>query len=265
MRRGDELTPIAELDGYRSEHLAWDIHLPDYVPTEQIGLNVPRLELLARLGGLAHLRVSTYEGDRTQYQAEITGIGRDGSASAGMKSVKQKAALSKADIPNGSGPSLYSEYWWGDATISINAAEMDRKITDRAREGGSLRDAQMWGKLIDSGLRKGVASASKQQLIERVSTESKVMFAVAEGSAVVVTIGSSILHGFGLENFFQESVVKGLVDSFCVQGATAYGLSKRGYHLNSRRLSLIPGYQLDRLVVAQGLVRAKKLVRPIKK
>jgi len=85
--------PLSEMEDYSDDHLAWRVPLPEYVPSDAIGLNVIRLKHLARLGGLGHLRVDTYDGERSVYQAELSGIDSQGNATAGMKTVKQVESL----------------------------------------------------------------------------------------------------------------------------------------------------------------------------
>jgi len=46
------LVPLSKMNGYVDDRLAFGLTLPEYVPTDQIGLNVSRLQQLTRLGGL---------------------------------------------------------------------------------------------------------------------------------------------------------------------------------------------------------------------
>ena len=66
--------PIPELLESGPENITWNLRLPDYVPAERIGVNVDRLQRCMRLGGLDSLIVNSYDGERTEYQDEITGV-----------------------------------------------------------------------------------------------------------------------------------------------------------------------------------------------
>jgi len=125
------------------------------------------------------------------------------------------------------------------------------------RNGGSVRDPNIWGKLIDRGLRKGISRATSEQLLKNVSLNSKTTCALA--ATLTLMTASVDLGGLDIENLVRE----GIFWSATQQGFNAIVNQILGNSFTDRRLSLIPGYQLDRLVAAKGLIRARKLVKPI--
>src|SRR5665213_1195228 len=186
MTRGTVLTPLAELEGFRSEHLACNLNLPDYVPADQIGLDVPRLEKWAQLGGLARVQIGAEQSVQSQYQQEATGHDYDGSPTTGTEAVVSKANIVVVSTKNEENKCSSSEYWWANADITINSTELYDRVLAMGREGGaSAGDPNIWGRLIDKAIRQGIASAAKQQLLDNVSKYSKLVFAVTAAATVL--------------------------------------------------------------------------------
>jgi len=128
--------PLSEMEGYSDDHLAWRVPLPEYVPSDSIGLNVIRLKHLARLDGLGHLRIDSYDGERTVYQAELSSVDAQGNATAGMKTVKRVESLSSSQLnPHLSGlrPKALSEYRWGNGQITVNMTELSGLVWPKFR------------------------------------------------------------------------------------------------------------------------------------
>jgi hypothetical protein len=243
------------MNGYVDDRLAFGLTLPEYVPTDQIGLNVSRLQQLTRLGGLGHFRVSSQAGDRTTYQAEITGMDASGSATAGMKVAKQEAALSSAqvDADKASSEAIdFSEYRWGAGHVIVNLTEMTDKIIG---EGASLRNPRPWSKLLDKALRKGVSSAAEKQLMGDVSGWSKTWL----GLLVVYSVWPQSNPHFTVGDFIAGVAMQ---DGIC-QLLPTLSMAFKGTSPKERRLSLVPAYQVDRLAVVEGMTRALKLIKPI--
>lgn len=257
MKSSSTFIPLSELDGYSDEQLSWRVPLPEYVPTESIGVNVNRLKWLSHLGGIGHLRIDTQDGDQTTYQPEITGIDTSGSATAGMKVVKQKASLSAAETsPNSTDRAIvrYSEYQWGDGHITLNATEMAATVLNKTRDSDiTVRQPDVWSRVIDKGLRKGISKVTEEQLLRGVTLLSK------------VGLGLVSMNVLGAVGIFPDAdlIPVGLLSSLYVQGIQSYLAWTDGLPISERRLSLIPGYQIDRLTVVKGLNRAQKLVRTI--
>lgn len=245
---------LADLEGFRSDTLAWDVAVPDYVPAEQISVNVPLLGRIARLGGIGHLRVGSYDGDRTKTEAEVSSLAPDGSSTASMKAVSTKAQLVDSDVSNGSQRSRfpYSEYWWADAQIRVNSSELGDKMMETARNGGSVRDPKPWARFLDKSLRQGISHSTREQLLGNVSGFSiMILGATALGVSLAALSASP---EFAAINGLEASLIQQAVNS--TASAMFYGA-----HIKERRLSLIPGYQIDRLAIAQALIKTRKLVK----
>ena len=252
-----ELTPLSELDGYSSEKLAWRVALPDYVPADWIGINIPKVEKLAHIAGLGHLRiVSAGDEGSTQYQASVVGGDAQGNAVAGKSSAINKAELLDTDVnrPDGISDALY-EYSWGDGTISINSAELTDRIV-RGRIGdGSLRSGRAWSHQLDRAVRRGIRQTAKDQLISNVPGAKAVIL----GFATAVGVGFGAVFDHANWYSYPRSIA-----SFWTGFQASAAIEAKGNHglpLSEMRLSLIPSYQVDRLAVVQGLTRASRLIK----
>ncbi|MEI9914297.1 MAG: hypothetical protein WDN66_04990 [Candidatus Saccharibacteria bacterium] len=115
MSKNSEVLSLAELQGYRSDSLAWNLELPEYVPSDQIGVDVNLLRRVAYIGGIKHLRVGLYDGDRANTTQSVVGLSQDGTAVGGMSAVDAKADEVKTEVTDAGDhfDKPYSEYWWG--------------------------------------------------------------------------------------------------------------------------------------------------------
>lgn len=244
---------LAELDGYRSDGLSWNLAVPEYVPAGQVGVNVDLLGRVARLGGIGHVTIGAYAGDRSHYEPEASSIAPDGTGTASLKGTQVKAEAVRADIGvDGQANESDSEYWWSDAVIDVNTTELQGKISDR----GDLRDARLWSRYLNADIKRGLSTVTQQQLLGNVSISSKLY----AGMAAFLTVAFSPTY------FSARDVPEAVLGfSTAVQFVTSYvSQYEHGPHLTDRRLSLIPGYQLDRLAVAQVMLRTRRLVKPLK-
>jgi hypothetical protein len=213
---------------------------------------------LARIGGLEHIRISALNGDRTEYTAEITSLGADGSATSGIKATTTKAKSVRTAITN-DGYEIdrpHSECWWGNAEIAVNTTELSDNILSSARNGGSVRDPKLWVRLIDKGLKQGIRSSIREQLLGNVSVMSKCTLEMAVALTPI----------YAMPDFSSTSIAECALFSSVFQQVidTEYDSHGRGISLSERRLSLIPAYQIDRFFIANCITRARRLASPLK-
>lgn len=253
-----EFTPLSELEGYDSGLISCRVTLPEYVPTGEIGLNVPRIERLAQIAGLDHLRIETKAGDTTAYQASVVGSDSQGNAYAGMSAVESKADIENASVHNPDGiHNLYYSYFWGDGKITVNTSEISDRIIKGRIEGGSLRSSRAWSCQLDKAVRAGIRQSASDQLIGNVPVENG------------FSLGAITVVGVVYAMVFDHASMSGYVGELGLMYGANQGVNallartEFGLPLSERRLSLIPGYQVDRLAVVHGLTRAFKVVKKI--
>ncbi|MDB5184593.1 MAG: hypothetical protein JWN38_401 [Candidatus Saccharibacteria bacterium] len=140
----------------------WHFAMPPSVDTERIQLNISRLDMLSRIGGIGSNVVRGYQGDVSQYTPGIGGVNADGTAMA-----SRAVSVTKAQTRN-TGSSrdhdiLPAHYDTITADHAINRAEMASQITDKIREGTTPEKA--WAQLLDSELRGSVRTAGIRFLV----------------------------------------------------------------------------------------------------
>lgn len=166
--------PVPETREFESEHFRWDVNFPEYVPEEQIGVNIGRIERLARLGGIEHTRISCKIGEITSHEVEIVGVQDDGTAIAGKSGKADKASLSETVVEGRKRDSSFGigfpEYEWGDAQVKINTVEIANRIM---KNDWDLRHPTSWTHHLNKGIAKGLRAAGKEQLYDGLSSDDR--------------------------------------------------------------------------------------------
>ncbi|HUD07580.1 MAG TPA: hypothetical protein VMQ52_00665 [Candidatus Saccharimonadales bacterium] len=128
-------------------------------------------------------------------------------------------------------------------------------LWDKAREGHSVREPEVWSRLLDKAIRSSVSKATSEQLLDDVSFYSTYWL----GWAAIQDLAKSHWH------VNPELAVWAIPASLAMQGLSAmFGMLQDDCPVNERRLSLIPAYQIDRLAAVKGLTKTLKLVKSLK-
>lgn len=250
-----EVVPLSRLNNLETEGYAFHIQLPDYAPSEELGLDIGRLNRIKRWTGFGHLILNTYAGDTTEATPVVASLAPDGSATAGSKFSTEEADLYDTDMTKCTwAHNQFPEYCRPSGLVKLNTNEILQRLSTDTKTPGALRDPQAWADQLNSSLTDGVLSLAKQNLYLRHSIADKIMsFYFAAASAIVCrnypaeipayTVGMSLVH---------QTLGRPLM------ARNRYGLS------GERMLSVFPGVSLDRLLITTGLLKASKLIRPIK-
>ena len=256
MSNPNSLVPLSDIGNQNAEILNWRLNLPEYVPTDGIAINIGVTELVARLGALSSFTVRGYDGDRSEIMPIIPNVDSRGNAIVSIVTSKQKAESFKATVEEGNRPSsLYSEYWRDDATVEVNVPEITDKVL-RTDQDNSLRSAELWSKELNKSLKAGLSRSVNEQILRNVSRRSRQFFfvtAIAEAE-VPFQITSSV----------QIDAPEILAITCFSQMLISILAGLDGASLRERRLSLIPCYQVDRLFIAQSILKTHRLIKPIR-
>jgi hypothetical protein len=174
-----------------------------------------------------------------------------------MKTVKQESHLSSTHLSRElNWTSIgYSEYRWGDGSVTINATELGARVLDKTRQGTSLRDPKIWSGLLDKIIRLGVSKVASEQLMGDVSGPSQLFLGFA-------ALETGILNNLQINS---DLILNGFLSSLITQGTMIlFQATRGGATIRDRRLSLIPAYQLDRLAAVKGLTKVLKIVKATK-
>jgi len=259
------LTSLPEVY-YRSERVRMQIPFPSWVDTEKMGVNLLKTERLMNIGGIKHIRVvGDVNGERTVSMPVSLGIAPDGSQYAGMIGAKETTKSLSLESKAEGGRLTFRNAEWTTAVVHLNLEEIQRQIDEKK---GNLRKADSWIPYLDSALRWGIRKAGTEHLLSHFTTWQKVfIFWVNINSGVLQASKIGVFdiiarlqpHAPSLEylliNYSLNFVIWTGLESFL------YGFedkSGKGY-----RLSIFPGYEIDRATILQVLSRTNKLVKPI--
>jgi hypothetical protein len=172
----DNFVPISQLESGRAFDvddfrggvpLLWNVSLPPTLDQDKILLDVDRLNLLHKIGCVAGSEVSTYDGERTTYSANIVDINTDGSAVAGKVSVAKKAETSKGSVFDADfdTPPI-GMYGLSIARLQLNKPEIVSKVADR-KQSQSLDREQAWTIELNKAIRGSLNESVRKKLIKR--------------------------------------------------------------------------------------------------
>lgn len=219
--------------------------LPSYAPTSEINVDLGRMARMARLGRIDRVRFGLYD-ETEEMNMMVGGVGRDGTASAvGAKSGAATRSISEINRDS----SEMSAFPRGSASIKINASHPDL-------EDEVLREPEPWAKLLDKGMRVGLASASRKQLLEPTLQRTFVLgvdksisafwggvnaLAFQEPAMIPVAIGFfSLLECTKLDNFITR---------------------RSGKPDQDKEHSLFRYMPIDRYAVVEALVKTQKIIK----
>jgi hypothetical protein len=269
-----ELVPLSSFE---------NVGLPEYVPADQIGINMHALGRIAGWGCMQRdVDIVSYNGPTTPRNAGVVGFDSQGTAVAG-------GTADPEEVPRGAYELHYDEreidtkvppYWQGqglrglwhtltghsrpELTLTLNLPEIQQRLQDK---NAKLRDPKVWTKEIHNGLADGLKAATRHHLTVTLPS-------VAEASVAMMLLlpesaGSSILtHYSSLEGGVPAvALYIAALGAFVeVSSNTIKAVSAKhhGLRISEAAYSLIPGYHLDRCLAVAGLTKLHRLARPIK-
>ncbi len=250
-----ELIPLDQIQDYPSNHVNWQVDLPPYAPTDQIGVDIARFDRMARIGGFNRLNVVDYAGETTEYIPEVNGVTGLGEATAAARGTLRQADLYKADMQT-TGRSRDTDYDHADATISLNIAEVTDRLGHKT-SGGALRSPQAWAGALNAAATGGIRSATRDNLFTHAPVGERLMLPFYLGGAgLVETIGDdpspeAIVVTAGAFLVIGQVGLKPWLDKF------------ERVDRSDRRISIVQGIHADRILAVEALSRTRRLIKPI--
>ncbi len=262
MQRQSTFTPLSELPPETSTlHLA----LPEYAPTDRIGLNMQAIGSVARWGGFNRdVVIRPYSGDTTSYSGAVMGFDGGGAAFMGGVSTTE-ADKSQADFDKSDGLPILGSDWRSrtDLTLRLNMSELTDQVQ---RSGKSVRDPATWSAGINRAVGSGLRQAAFEHLLGAPLPKEEVFYSVldAGGMAMLSTIGAAHMpHPHAHANHSSWLYVGASITAInSVKVALSLIGSRR---LDSLCYSLIPAYQIDRCAIVAGMVAARKFAKPLER
>lgn len=241
------LVPLDEL-GQGKERVSWNLQLPDYAPTDRIGVDVRRLDRLARLGGFINFNVSGYEGNTIRSLPQIDSINPDGTATSSGRLSIQRTDLQKV---HGKEPAFgqSTSYVTGQANVRINVPEMLDRVTASKRPA-PLRNPEAWSGVLNDAVGSGLRAATFEHLIKQPGIENKIFLL---GTLAVL---------WGNTNRGALEYFAGNLFGTALWGAGFWFMLKMGAQGRDAPFSVVPFVHLDRVARVSLATRTRRLVRP---
>jgi hypothetical protein len=250
-RKESGFIPLPKIEQEQPEEdLEIKLNLPQYVDQDRIGINTSNIIKLNNWGGIRTLRVvGRYDMETSILIPETAGINSDGSANASKK-------VTKVEKPTFEGYS--SDYnWdtfsianrWKNVEINLNIDEIGQRIKDKP-EG--IRSSKNWTRELDSGINRPLRAEGHKNLLhdleflDKYSYRNIVIVGGLISSIYYANSGHLTLGGF--LGFYLGDRIVTLVKSI---------------NKPELRLSLFPGYQIDRAVVLSAMSRLKTIVKDL--
>lgn len=195
----------------------------------------------------------------------VTGVGPDGSFYAGKISATKKVPAYEYDQHADESLTFFQYALWTSLKISLKLYEIQQRITEK---GESLRSSESWAPHLDKALRGGIREAGTNHLLK--GHKGFRLF-----NALFINVHSNLMDAAGVSLF---DAISGNFDphiptaselafeaGFTFVWWTLYAKfvdhkerkQEKGY-----RLSLLPGYEIDRAVALQLLSRTLPLIKP---
>jgi len=252
MLRSTELVSLNSDDELRYYDLFWEASFPPETPLDEIGINAKRLSMAMRIAGMRTLSVDGQEeSDGPALTAEEATVWEAVKDPFGTAKTAVGLKTYEVDTPL-SDERSFPEYAWSDPRITLDIRAMKERILARKK---SLEDPKPWAKEINSALKKGIDEGGYSQLIlggGRVQMLAMLGF----GSLLDFADISDLSLARTGACFLATSAI---VQSFSYFVAQEFE-GKRG---EKRRLSVVPGMQIDRMAALSGYLAMSRFVKPI--
>lgn len=292
MSKSNELVPLSELlidneaDYSNLKTIGFYDIFPNYVPIENIGVDVNRTRELCNLGGIWKVKVTGVTGgDTSKVEHDISGYSSDGSAySEGKKKTHitppHKSGIRPYRFNMGYQPFSNT---WGELTTELNLDEINQRILSDKNSGG-LRSADVWSDLLNKSITESIRNSGCRHLLLG-SNKSQLTEA-----AVVYTFDLIVTYGLSLFACYSGSLISCSAEQFRVDSLMASCIpltysKMRGMlfkrkmgrlnafirtfgdgidpKLYESRSSLFNGPQFDRALILYLTASRSKLIQPI--
>ncbi|MCA9324496.1 hypothetical protein KDA23_00285 [Candidatus Saccharibacteria bacterium] len=241
------LTPLSKMDNVLVGGAHWLVDLPEYAPTERIGIDAVALGRLARWGGFEHLDIATYEGGVDQLSILTDGPSQDGTSTVSTASSVTAAPSVRIGICN-PGDKHPLQPLYNHGSIDINTSTIADHLSRQS--GGQLRDPKAWALQLDDTLRRSLRFATRRNLLGPMP---------AAATGLMYGVLPRLMDVESVEDTFRAILLIGGASAVVVSGSAM--LDKIPGELV--RYSAFAGIQLDRLAVVHGQTAVRKLIKPI--
>lgn len=248
-----EFQPLSSLPECEIPRINWQLELPDYAPSNEVGINTRALSRFAKLGGYDSLTIRAEDMGTTKTVPGLDGMNGDGSATSSAGGSVYHPDNVKALAKDGREPGCndsYDAYHWRTGVLTVNSQViLDRLSRNR---DDALRSGAAWSKELDKALKSGLTASARESLIAKSTPNGLLLFiasmGISQGIAIAEDTISSSNTASGLVGFAFYNILRGVI---------------KGHSIKDYRPSVLPTYQVDRLMIVAGLSRATRFAKPL--
>jgi len=260
MNKTERAVPLYSISNYKSEGLTCKVNLPEYVSFDHTHFNANRLKIFARIAGLDHLYIYSEPGETSQYEFNIDGINADGTATMDVNReiLIHRAVLSSNSIAQHKDGRLenFSDFSWGDGIIKINSSELNDRVIRLANKFELTNAQHLWSVMLNEVIADGIYQVAKKNLVgSGLSSINRGAFWSTMSALGLLSVSNES---------FNHNISSRIIYSlgFLAVEQTAMVAAGRIYknRLRDWRWSLIPGYQLDRVLLAKVIPKLLPVV-----
>jgi hypothetical protein len=258
------------LPNVEADRLHVNLPLPGYIDAERIGINVPHMQRLCRLGGISHLAIhasSLFQ--RGTDAVMITGFTQKGEAYAAKgKSAHKNIFDAKSEHTDRTIEGQYYRFKndrWIATELTIDTEQIANNIVTNKKIKEGVRSEKAWSREINAAIKQGIVNEGTKHLLLDIN----------QGEMIL----SSVVNYFILANLIDADPI--FFDfmatlpptpeniGWAASTVVANKLIQRGLYRQigeeGRRFSIMFGPEADRAGVLYVASKTQPLVKAIKK
>jgi hypothetical protein len=251
-----EMRDFCVSDKLSALNISWelDLHCPE------VNINVDRIKKLARLAGLKKIAFYQYRDDLDLNFKNLDVVQQNASRSEQIETYRSELSScgledededDSADDKRKKNDQSENEFFSG--YIGVNEIALNR-LVPLLDHGETTISPRTWAFVINEALASGIYELAKEQVLYNVSNDRRNLAIITGVETLAFGISKYGLSVGGI-------ALMGLSMSAVNQTFSAIRSKLRGENLISdRRLSLIPGYQSDRLSIVKALTKTLPIV-----
>jgi hypothetical protein len=249
--------PLPEVPHYTEDIVFGGLGLPVGFDQSSLIVNLRSFDRIRKVAGLATVNVFAASSDQEQFDAGITGVGSQGTATVGLagKRTKKPVASGAVDYHNSALQDIGAT---PSATIKIDNTEIETRIEEGEKYKKGVFDQQARAKFLNKAIKRGLSEAGFSASFNRGS----LAFSAFTYAAWVPT------HPFGFTPLESAVLAGPIVNPAISIAVSAWQSMHTGEDMKQLmrefRYSLFAGCTPDRYVAGSELIAASKLIRASK-
>jgi hypothetical protein len=234
-RKEDNFVPLPEAQDNRTRTM---VHLPAYVDSEGILINLSGINRLSNLGGIRHVDIrSLADNETSRSMPTIAGWTPDGKALGGRIATKVVTEYTSRSVLVKTTPYRPHAEQQIDTAIEINTAEINQRIQNDRKIKQGVRNQKAWSKHLNKDIKDSITKEGMKHLVAGLDTYNRFMAITENG----------LMFSSGLAYGFESKYLPAWI--FATSGFLNFIFFMASDVKHDYRFSLLYGPQVDRAIV----------------